>query len=101
MPDWYKDALIAKYQFNIDEMAGLKRKHLWNTSAGIDIFLFTAVAFIATGNGWAAFLTTLLSAKIWHYTEAQKRFIVASQILEIEAEWYEVRERVRFPGTKA
>jgi hypothetical protein len=97
MPDWYRESLAAKYQFLIDELASLRAKKLWNSAGGIDVIIFAVLSYFAIGNLWAPFLTASVTASIWHGREEQKRFLIAQQMLAIEAEWHEVRENVVSP----
>ena len=100
MPDWYREALIAKYQYLVDEFDGLRRKHLWNNPGGIDVTLFAILAYFAFGNLWASLLAALVTASMWNGREQHKRFLVAHQMLAIEAEWPDVRENVAYPAPK-
>lgn len=97
MPDWYRASLIARYQFLVDELAVLQAKHLFNTTSGIDVALFAVLSYFVVGNFWAPALTALIAAWIWNRHEGQKRFLIAHQLLAIEAEWPDVKENVALP----
>jgi hypothetical protein len=101
MPDWYREALIGRYQYLVDEFDGLNRKHLWNSSGGIDVVIFATLSYLAFDNLWALLLAALGTASIWNGREQHKRFLVAHQMMAIEAEWPDVRENVAFPAPKS
>ena len=96
-PEWYVESLVDRYQHLVDEMANLKSRRIVGIENITGISIAAILAYFAFGNFWAAILFSLLIAFAWNFEQRQKRFLIASQMLSIEAEFPDVKQNVAWP----
>ncbi len=96
-PDWYYESLVARYQYLTDELHALKNKYIINASSGFGMLVAAGLSYMAFGDLWASSLVVFLMCIGFENNNRTKIFIVANQMLMIEAEFPNVVENVAPP----
>ena len=96
-PDWYVESLSERYQYFVDEMASQKAKRILDLDTiGVGA-TGTLLAYLAFGNIWAGGLLWVLIVFVRRLEIRHRQYLIAMQMLTVEAEIPHVRETVALP----